>query len=314
MTCPAQGAQCRRPWAAASGMKSSVIRSWWSEPGAPAPQPRCCSPGPATTSSSSTGHAFPATPCRRTAIARGGVVQLSRWGLLDGVLATGAPPVREVIFGSRRRRDDAADQGAGRGRPVLAPRRHVLDALLARCGRGGRGNRCGPASRRPGTAPRPTGRVVGLDARTADGGTLASARAVRRRRGRPAVADGRLAWAPRHRRASRADTATFYTYVADVDWPAFEFHVAPDAFAGVFPTHDGEACVWLGRPTAALARRSGLQASAAARRWSPRSRRHRRASAARVRAGRVTSARARCCRPAQLRATARSGAGLGAGR
>src|SRR5688500_1004877 len=31
-------------------------------------------------------------------LVRGGVVQLSRWGLLDDVLDSGAPPVRSVLF------------------------------------------------------------------------------------------------------------------------------------------------------------------------------------------------------------------------
>jgi 2-polyprenyl-6-methoxyphenol hydroxylase-like FAD-dependent oxidoreductase len=44
----------------------------------------------------------------------------------------------------------------------------------------------------------------------------------------------------------------FYTYVTGPAWDGFEFHIAPDAFAGVFPTHDGEACVWLIRPTPLL--------------------------------------------------------------
>src|SRR5262245_39101842 len=64
-------------------------------------------------------------------IARGGVVQLSRWGLLDAVLATGAPPARQVTFGidttlTVRRIKDRAGVDM-----LLAPRRHVLDALLA---------------------------------------------------------------------------------------------------------------------------------------------------------------------------------------
>jgi flavin-dependent dehydrogenase len=68
-------------------------------------------------------------------IVRGGVVQLRRWGLLDDVLATGAPAIRSV----RLQRYDA-----GAGEPmtlsvkdkagvdlVLAPRRYALDAVLA---------------------------------------------------------------------------------------------------------------------------------------------------------------------------------------
>jgi 2-polyprenyl-6-methoxyphenol hydroxylase-like FAD-dependent oxidoreductase len=46
--------------------------------------------------------------------------------------------------------------------------------------------------------------------------------------------------------------ATLYGYVGGVPWDAMELHVGPDAFAGVFPTHHGQACVWLARPTAAF--------------------------------------------------------------
>ena len=42
--------------------------------------------------------------------------------------------------------------------------------------------------------------------------------------------------------------ACFYTYVGDVDWDGIQLHVEDGAFAGVFPTHHGEACVWLIRP------------------------------------------------------------------
>ncbi len=56
--------------------------------------------------------------------------------------------------------------------------------------------------------------------------------------------------------SSPSGTGTFYTYVEDLPLettsPAFEFHVARDAFAGVFPTH-GAACVWLAGPTRSLA-------------------------------------------------------------
>ena len=31
-------------------------------------------------------------------LARGGVVQLAKWGLLDAVLASGAPAIRQVLF------------------------------------------------------------------------------------------------------------------------------------------------------------------------------------------------------------------------
>jgi flavin-dependent dehydrogenase len=47
------------------------------------------------------------------------------------------------------------------------------------------------------------------------------------------------------RRASAG--ATHYAYFAGA-WPAMEYHLGDDSFAGVFPTHDGNACVWVCAP------------------------------------------------------------------
>ena len=44
-----------------------------------------------------------------------------------------------------------------------------------------------------------------------------------------------------------------YAYYSG-DWEAVEYHLADDVFAGVFPTHGGEACVWA-ISTESLARR-----------------------------------------------------------
>src|SRR5512142_1346803 len=41
---------------------------------------------------------FPSDTVSTHSIARSGVVQLSRWGLLDAVLASGAPAIRQVTF------------------------------------------------------------------------------------------------------------------------------------------------------------------------------------------------------------------------
>src|SRR5690348_3715760 len=64
-------------------------------------------------------------------IARSGVVQLDRWGLLDRVLASGAPAIRDVAFHvgeACTRRRIKAYAGVDL---LVAPRRHVLDAILA---------------------------------------------------------------------------------------------------------------------------------------------------------------------------------------
>ena len=184
------------------------------------------------------------------AIARGGVVQLARWGLLDRVLATGAPAIREVTF---------AAGGEERTRPVkdragvdllVAPRRIALDGLLATAAaEQGADVRTGTCV--TGLVRDADGRVGGVRVRTRDGGvgTLRARFVV----GADGLRSGTARWVGARTRASfRREVSTFYTYVDRVPWRGFEFHVAPGAFAGAFPTHDGAACVWLSRPTALL--------------------------------------------------------------
>ena len=66
------------------------------------------------------------------ALARGGVVQLDRWGLLDDVLASGAPPVRSVAFVLPEARIDRQLKVKGGFDFVVAPRRYILDAIILR--------------------------------------------------------------------------------------------------------------------------------------------------------------------------------------
>jgi 2-polyprenyl-6-methoxyphenol hydroxylase-like FAD-dependent oxidoreductase len=56
----------------------------------------------------------------------------------------------------------------------------------------------------------------------------------------------------RVREAHQPSGTCLYTYVGGVPWDGFEFHLGHRAFAGVFPTHYGEAAVWLIRPTPEL--------------------------------------------------------------
>jgi 2-polyprenyl-6-methoxyphenol hydroxylase-like FAD-dependent oxidoreductase len=189
-------------------------------------------------------------------LARGGVVQLSRWGLLDEVLASGAPAVREVSFhlGGTALTKTVKDR-AGVDL-LLAPRRHVLDDLLLSAARDAGATVVTGATvtgvRREG------GRIVGVTARTRTGGD-------RLHRARHVVgADGLRSttatlFGSRTRASFSADVSLYYAYVGQADWRGFEFHLAPESFAGAFPTHGGEACVWLCRPTPLLdsVRRAG---------------------------------------------------------
>jgi flavin-dependent dehydrogenase len=198
---------------------------------------------------------FPSDTVSTHGIARGGVVQLSRWGLLDEVHETGAPPVREVLFRSgeeqtvRRVKDRAGVDH------LVGPRRYALDAVLQEAAR-----RAGATLRTgvtvTGVRRGADGRVVGVDAHgpggepvSVEADVVVAADGVRSRMARWLGAETLL--------YSPSRTGAFYTYVAGVPLetatPAYEFHVAPDAFAGIFPTNHGRACVWHLAPTRALA-------------------------------------------------------------
>jgi 2-polyprenyl-6-methoxyphenol hydroxylase-like FAD-dependent oxidoreductase len=187
-------------------------------------------------------------------LVRGGVVQLSRWGLLDEVLDSGAPPIRTVLF---QQYGDTPTQPlrlpvkdkAGVDM-MLAPRRYVLDAILA------------DAAVRAG-ATVVAGTTVGAVVRGDDGrvgGVLAHGPdgTSRRLTARLVIgADGvrsrmaELFGAP-VRESHQPSGTCLYTYVGGLPWDGFEFHLGHQAFAGVFPTHHGEAAVWLIRPTPLL--------------------------------------------------------------
>ena len=73
---------------------------------------------------------FPSDTLSTNAIARSGMVQLNRWGLLPAVLDAGTPPIRDVEFHSGQlsvSRTIKDRLGVGM---LVAPRRHILDALL----------------------------------------------------------------------------------------------------------------------------------------------------------------------------------------
>ena len=66
------------------------------------------------------------------AVLRTGVLQLTRWGLVDRVVAAGTPPIRKIVlgFGDDRIRFDVRDEFGIDS--LYGPRRIVLDEILLR--------------------------------------------------------------------------------------------------------------------------------------------------------------------------------------
>jgi 2-polyprenyl-6-methoxyphenol hydroxylase-like FAD-dependent oxidoreductase len=198
-------------------------------------------------------------------IARTGVVALRRWGLLDAVIGSGAPAIRQVTFHTAEESITRTIKDKSGVDCLVAPRRYVLDTLLAE------------AASRAGAMVRTGLTVAGvrLDEGRATG-VVGHDRAGSRVdiRARYVVgADGLNSMVARSVGAGFIDDrgasgASQYAYFAGLDWPAIEFVSEPGSFAGVFPTNDEQACIWVCSPSMdALAARRRFGNAEAAFAW-----------------------------------------------
>jgi flavin-dependent dehydrogenase len=188
---------------------------------------------------------FPSDTLSTHSIARSGVVQLARWGLLDEVLAAGTPQTRCTVFHVG---DDCV---AHTVKPragvdmVVAPRRHVLDTIVAEAAV------AAGADLRTGAQVRDvqrdaSGRVSGVVGDHAGDPFVLRARIV-------VGADGLRSRVARSVGAAvlrqvPSAAATHYAYYAGGDWGPTEFYVRDRALSGIFPTNDDEACIWVCLP------------------------------------------------------------------
>lgn len=186
------------------------------------------------------------------ALMRGGVLQLHRWGLLDAVAAAGTPAVRRIVF------HYGAETVPVTIRPLLgvdalrAPRRSVLDPLLARAATAA-GATVRFSTAAVGLCRDPGGRVTGVVTRDRHG-TVRTERA-----GLVVGADGRdstvaAAVGAEVLAAGRAASAFLYGYWADLPAEGYEWSYRPGAAAGAIPTNDGLTCFFAGAPPATMDR------------------------------------------------------------
>jgi flavin-dependent dehydrogenase len=164
-----------------------------------------------------------------------GVAALARWGVLDRVRASGCPPLDRVRYELADIRLEGCARGVDGQRAGFAPRRHVLDAILAeaaveagvefrdRCQvtgllRDDTGRVVGVEGRhRGGTFSERAHLVIGADGMRSVVATLAEARYT--------VEDPRL-------------TCAYYTYWQDV--PAtLELYEGPSTWTAAVATNDG---------------------------------------------------------------------------
>ena len=209
--------------------------------------------------------AFPSDTLSTHQVARPGVVQLQRWGLLQAVLDSGAPAIREVTFSAAGERETRVVKERSGVDLLVAPRRYVLDTLLAEAAAG--------AGAQPrlevtvdGVCLDDRGRAVGVYGRDGRGAPIeVLARFV-------VGADGLSSRVARSVGAGVAERrgaggGITYAYFGGMPWSGIELYAAERALAGVFPTHHGEACVWVTAPSedARAARRAARTRSEALR-------------------------------------------------
>jgi flavin-dependent dehydrogenase len=206
---------------------------------------------------------FPSDTVSTHSIARSGVVQLRRWGLLDGVLDSGAPAIRQVTFNAAGESTTRPIKDKAGVDLVVAPRRYVLDTILASAAEHA-GAQVRPGVTVTGVQRDGHGRVVGVGGHDRAGAPVElGARWV-------IGADGLRSRVAREVgaaviQAGAAGGAVQYAYYAGIPWSGIEFFVAPRSFAGVFPTHGGQACIWVCTPSAdarAVRRRTGSRVEA----------------------------------------------------
>ncbi|MCZ7528727.1 MAG: FAD-dependent monooxygenase [Acidimicrobiia bacterium] len=179
------------------------------------------------------------------AVLRTGVVQLTRWGLLDRVIAGGAPPSRRMVLSVDGATMPLPADETGRVAALYAPRRHVLDNIVLDAARRA-GADVALGTSLTGVVHDATGRVAGARLRSTAGERIVRACftvGADGLRSRVAAAVG----APvlDHRPAT---CAWIYTYVAGVGTGDLEMFYGSRRIAGIFPTNDGLANVYVGVP------------------------------------------------------------------
>jgi flavin-dependent dehydrogenase len=176
------------------------------------------------------------------ALLRGGVLQLTRWGLLGAVADAGTPPVRGCVFQYGEERIEVPIKPHAGVDALYAPRRTVLDPILVDAARD-----AGAEFRFGVTVTRlrrdRAGRVTGVAGRDATGAGFTADAWI------TVGADGmgsrvaHLAGAPVERAASGA-AATVYGYWDGLPVHEYELFYGPGVAAGFFPTNGGQVCVF----------------------------------------------------------------------
>jgi 2-polyprenyl-6-methoxyphenol hydroxylase-like FAD-dependent oxidoreductase len=191
---------------------------------------------------------------------RAGVLQLSRWGLLDQVIAADTPAIGNTLFHYVDGRSVRVSIRPSPGVDALyAPRRYLLDRILvdaaAEAGVDVLHETTVTALLRDGD-----GRVSGVRAVGRRGHAIELAASI------TVGADGIRSTVAHQARApvvrlGRSCSAMLYRYVSGLSADGYEWAYGAGAAAGLIPTNDGETCVFVSTAPEHMRtiRRSGIE-------------------------------------------------------
>jgi 2-polyprenyl-6-methoxyphenol hydroxylase-like FAD-dependent oxidoreductase len=171
------------------------------------------------------------------ALMKGGVLQLHRWGLLGQIRDAGTPALHHTLVHYDDMDIDIPVEDDGEVDALYAPRRTVLDPMLA-IAAGDAGAEVRFETPVTGLLRDPDGRVAGIGYRDAGG------RTVEARAPLTIGADGvrslvaRSVGAPTTRTGAHA-SAVVYAYFASADLDGFQWFFRHGGGAGMIPTNDG---------------------------------------------------------------------------
>lgn len=184
-------------------------------------------------------------------LARAGVLQLSRWGVLDSIRAAGTPVANTVVFhyGDDTVSIDVPARGDVDG--LYSPRRTVLDRILVDAAiEAGADVRHGVSM--VGVTRDPHGRVAGVQLEVDGELHSVSARHVIGADGARSRVAKQVGAELLHREPLGA--ASIYSYWQGLPDDVIVNHYDADRVVGVIPTNDGAAVVWAGMSAERFAR------------------------------------------------------------
>jgi flavin-dependent dehydrogenase len=190
---------------------------------------------------------FPSDTVSTHCVTLGGVIQLRRWGLLDSVLATNVPfvPSFTLTIGPNEFNDPIpGEDGAG----TVSPRRTVLDKVLVDAAvEAGAELREGITV--TGLLRDDQGGVVGIVGRDENG------KSVEERAALVIGADGTHSFVAKTTGAEVYDErpghgSGHYAYFSGISADKVELSFNKGHFVGLFPTNDGQVCLFAGKDDA----------------------------------------------------------------